>query len=137
MSGETSPEVERLRALTGKLGSPELYERVLETLPDALVIIGADGEIMAFNTQAEFLFGYHRSEVLGRKVEMLVPEALRQQHASHRSGYMEEPRTRPMGEALDLSAQHKSGKLIPVAINLSPITTHEGVYVSAIVRRRK
>lgn len=131
------PELlERLRELTDELVPPDLFVRLVETLPDALVVIKKSGEIVFFNGQAEFLFGYSRTEVLGRTIDMLVPEVLRERHAEHRDVYMQQPRLRPMGIGMALSARTKDGGEIPVEINLSPLQVPEGLFVSAVVRRR-
>jgi PAS domain S-box-containing protein len=135
--GGVAPEVARLRALSGRLANPELAEKALEILPDALVIADDDGTIRVFNLAAELLWGYVRAEVLGQSVEMLIPEAARPRHGQHRADYMAEPRSRPMGEDMKLSARHKSGREIPVLVMLAPLPTHEGVFVLAVVRRRK
>lgn len=127
----------RLRALTESLTNPELLSRLVEALPDALVITNEEGTIILFNAQAELLFGYHRSEVLGHPVEMLIPVELREAHVGHRTGFVDKPRTRPMGADLDLAGRRKNGDEFPVEINLSPLQTTDGLYVSAIVRRRR
>lgn len=126
----------RLRSLTETLVGPELFGRLLEALPDALVVVNAGGEIVLFNSQAELLTGYHRSEVIGRSVDMLVPAMARDRHAGHRAGFAERPQTRPMGNDLPLAAQRKDGSEIPVAINLSPIVSPEGLFTMAVIRRR-
>lgn len=129
--------LQRLRVLTEDLTSPELLVRLVDNLPDALVVVDRHGEIVLFNGMAELLFGYHRSEVLGESVDVLVPEGLRDRHACDRSEFIEEPRSRPMGHDMTLSGRHKDGYEIPVAINLSPLQTPDGLYVSAVIRRRR
>lgn len=133
---ETSPALERLRAMDAHLLEPELFARVVESLPDALVIVGADGNVAFFNGQAELLFGWHRSEMLGKCLDVLVPNAARDRHAQLRDGFIGAPRTRPMAAETQLFAQHKNGHEIPVAINLAPIVAPSGTYVMAVVRRR-
>lgn len=122
------------------VGAPELLEQILlkipEMLPDGILVVSDNGQIVFFNAQAELLFGYGRQEVLGHTVEMLIPAALREQHVKHRLAYAEEPRLREMGRGLELMALHKKGYSFPVQIMLSPIViSPAGVYVIAVVRR--
>ncbi len=129
------PSMQRLKELSETLVGPELYGRLLEALPDALIVADASGNVLLFNAQAELLLGYHRSEILGRSVDMLVPVASREHHVHHREKFAEDPRTRPMGSDLHLMAQRKDGSSIPVAINLSPIVSPQGVFTMAVIRR--
>lgn len=130
----TTDPLARLKRVAADLISPELVVRLLDKLPDALVVVDRNGEIVLVNEQAELMFGYHRSELLGRSVEKLVPEALREAHRGHREGYVRSPRTRPMGAGLKLQAIRKSGRAIPVEISLAPLQTTEGLFVSAVIR---
>src|ERR671919_1565662 len=115
-------------------GSAGLTEQLIEASPDGVVIIGPDGLIQLVNAQTEKLFGYRREELIGRPVEMLVPERARDHHPSHRGGYFERPSTRPMGAGLDLTARRKDGREFAVDIALSYLHTDEGGLVSAAVR---
>jgi PAS domain S-box-containing protein len=80
------------------------------------------------------LFGYDRSELVGQRIEILVPERLRGGHEGHRAGYVAAPKTRAMGSNLDLFARHKDGHEFPVEISLGPLTTDGGVLVSSSIR---
>lgn len=131
-----SEELQRLKELSEELILPDLLVRLIEELPDALVVVNESGKVVLFNACAELLFGYHRVEVVGQTIEMLVPEAARDRHRGHRANYMDEPRARPMGLGLPLEARHKTGRTFPVEINLKPIVSTGGTYVSAVVRRR-
>jgi PAS domain S-box-containing protein len=111
-----------------------LYQALLEAAPDAIVVVDAAGRIRLVNSQVEKLFGYTRSELIGQPVEMLVPERVRRQHPMHRAAYVHDPRTRPMGAGLELSARRKDGTEFPVDISLSAIETDEGLLVSAALR---
>jgi PAS domain S-box-containing protein len=82
---------------------------LLESAPDAVVIVDSVGEIVLVNAQAEELFGYERSEMLGQPMEMLVPERFRGRHVGHREGYAGHPQRRPMGAGLDLFGMRKDG----------------------------
>jgi two-component system, LuxR family, sensor kinase FixL len=110
------------------------FEKFLEAVPDAVVAVDRTGSIVAVNAQAESLFGYSRADLIGRKMEMLVPERFRGTHVGHRDGYMAHPKTRPMGMGMDLVGRHKSGAEIPVEISLNPVETPEGPLVLAAVR---
>ena len=111
-----------------------LFESLLEAAPDAIVVVDSQGRIRLVNGQVEKLFGYARAELVGQQVEILVPESVRAWHPQHRSGYMGDPRTRPMGAGLQLSARCKDGTEFPVDISLSAIETGEGLLVSAAIR---
>lgn len=113
----------------------ELMVVCFEESPDGMVVAFADGLIALVNRQAEFLFGYHRSEMLGQPVEMLIPESKRTAHRSHRGGYIRDPRPRSMGENMLLSGRHKDGSEFPVEISLSPVSTIRGMAVVTTMRR--
>jgi PAS domain S-box-containing protein len=105
---------------------------LLESAPDAIVIIDAAGHIVFANSQAAALFGYTNSELVGQPLEMLIPERYRGIHAGHRRAYVDAPRTRAMGAGLELYARRKSGDEFPVEISLSPLTADDLRVISAI-----
>ena len=111
----------------------DLYGKLLETAPDAMVVIDRAGLILFTNSQGERIFGYDRNELIGRPIETLVPERLRASHRSHRSHYATQPTARPMGDDMALIAVTKSGREFPVEISLSPFTENGEPYVDAIV----
>jgi PAS domain S-box-containing protein len=112
----------------------ELASGLLEAAPDAMVAVSADGAIVLVNAQAERLFGYPRSEMLGERIEMLVPESARPLHAAHRGGYVADPRPRTIGAGTELTGRRRDGSEFPAEISLSAFETEDGVVVSAAIR---
>lgn len=114
--------------------SPELLSNVLESAPDAIVIVDADGRIIFASRQVTRIFGHLPEELVGHGVESLLPERFRQAHLGHRRSYARNARTRPMGVGLDLYALRKDGTELPVEISLSPIQDGERSLVAAAIR---
>src|ERR1019366_6160394 len=84
------------QTMTGREWLQGSFRGLLESAPDAMVIVDAGGEIVLVNAQTEKLFGYRREELLGERVEMLVPDRFQDRHPDHRSGYSADPHTRSM-----------------------------------------
>jgi PAS domain S-box-containing protein len=114
--------------------SSDLVRSVLESAPDAMVIINDSGAILFANRQVTALFGYEVADVIGQKVEILLPERFRHRHVAHRSQYTRSVRLRPMGAGLDLFARRKDGSEFPVEISLSPIEGDGTTIVAAAIR---
>ncbi|MES1174568.1 MAG: ATP-binding protein [Myxococcales bacterium] len=113
----------------------EKFRGLLESAPDAIVIIDHDGKIVLINAQTEALFGYSRGELLGQTVELLIPAGYRARHPHLRDGYFKAPRLRhAMAAGLDLFGRKKDGSEFAAEINLSPIDTPEGQLVTAVIR---
>jgi PAS domain S-box-containing protein len=127
-SDSDSSFAEGLRALS--------VEQILDFAPDAMLIVGVDGEIVYLNALAGKLFGYESKELLGRSVESLVPVESRPLHAVHRQGYFQQPRVRMMETGLELYGLRKDGSRFPIEISLSPLTTPAGTLVLGAVRDR-
>jgi two-component system sensor kinase FixL len=121
-------EGQRQRAL-----AEERLRLVVESSPNGMVLADHDGRMVLVNRGTERLFGYSREELVGQRVEMLVPEGFRGGHPGHRAGYQAAPRARAMGHGSDLFARRRDGSEFPVEIGLSPIESTEGVLVLAAI----
>jgi PAS domain S-box-containing protein len=125
---------ERMRAEQELRVAGERFRGLVESAPDAMVVVDHDGQIELVNARAEELFGYERSELVGHPVETLLPAGLRARHVGHREAFMANPRARPMGAGMDLLARRKDGSQFAADISLSPLHTESGLLVSAAVR---
>ena len=114
--------------------SERKFIALLDAAPDATVIVNEAGIISMINLQTEKLFGYSREEMIGQPVEILVPLTKRSVHTQHRDGFMKAAKVRAMGAGIELNAVKKDGSSFPVEISLSPISTDDGLLVSASVR---
>lgn len=132
-------------SLTGALAEQRAAQQVqrhddertrglLELAPDAVVVVDEAGEIVLVNQQTERMFGYDRGELLGRAVEMLLPERFVGRHVEHRSTYRRDPRTREMGIGLELAGRRRDGSEFPVDISLSSVEAEGGLLVTAFIR---
>jgi protein-histidine pros-kinase len=110
------------------------FRNILESAPDAMIIIDHHGKIAVVNGQVEKMFGYKRKQLLGQEIEILLPEALRNRHISHRAGYAADSKLRPMGGDLELHGRRQDGSEFPVEISLSPFTSATGAFVSSVIR---
>ncbi len=123
-----------IRDVSVRRNSEAKFRGLLEAAPDAIVIVDRAGRIVIVNKQAELLFGYSRSELVGQSVDLLVPLKSRGAHESHRLRYFDEPKARSMGSGLELNAVRKDGSRFPVEISLSPLETEDGTLVSSAIR---
>ena len=106
----------------------------IDSAPDATIIVNSDGIIRMINRQVSALFGYESESLLGKPIEVLLPESYRKGHVAKRNGYINDPEIRPMGVNKDFYALRESGERFPVEVSLSPIHTEHGLFVSASVR---
>src|SRR5581483_3180878 len=111
--------------------SSDLVRSALDSAPDIMILIDAEGRILFVNRQFSTVFGYDREEVRGQPVEMLIPERFREGHVAHRGRFASENRIRPMGAGLELYARRKDGSEFPVEISLSPIQDQDTRIVAA------
>ena len=125
--GEVEDTTQRERA-------EKLFQLVVESAPNAIVMVNAESRIVLVNSQTEKYFGYRRDELLGEPIEMLIPERLRGRHQDYIDGFRSEPRARAMGLGRSLFGLRKDGSEFPVEVGLSPVETdQEPLILSAIV----
>ena len=110
------------------------YRDLLDSMPDAVVVVNEIGRIALVNRQAELMFGYRAQELVGAPLETMLPERYRAGHGRHRERYMSRPHARPMGQGLELHGQRKGGEEFPVEISLSPLRTDVGQFALSAIR---
>jgi PAS domain S-box-containing protein len=132
--GNPSGILESNRDIGRSKQEEQKFRNLLESAPDAIVIVDQKGLIQLINAQTEKLFGYTRAELIGAPVEALVPQCFRGRHWSHREGYAQSPQPRSMGAGLELYGRRKDGTEFPIEISLSPLETAEGTLVCSAIR---
>jgi two-component system sensor kinase FixL len=126
--------LERKRTEEALVQSRHRFGQMIESAPDAIVLINGDGRIVLVNEMTERLFGYSREELIDQDLEMLVPSRFRKAHTHKRMGFFAAPKARPMGRGLGLFGLCRDGTEFPVEISLTPLETDEGVLVSGTIR---
>lgn len=112
--------------ITARKRAEERFRKVVESAPYAMILVNPKGQIAMVNKQTESLFGYEREELVGQRMEILMPERYRKNHRGYREGFQENPKQRTMGSGRDLFALRKDGSEVQVEIGLNPIETEEG-----------
>jgi PAS domain S-box-containing protein len=112
----------------------ELFQKLVDSAPDAMVVVDSTGVLLLVNVRAEVMFGYARHELLGQSIEILVPERFRGGHVRHRAAFVRSPKSRPMGSGLELFGRRKDGSEFPIEISLSPLETDAGMLISSAIR---
>ncbi len=120
-----------IRDITERKKAEGRFRDLLESAPDAMVIVGKLGTIVLVNAQTEKLFGYSRAELIGQNVELLIPERF---HQNHRTAYLADPKTRGIGAGLELYGVRKDKTEFPIEIRLSPLDTGDEMLVSSAIR---
>ena len=123
-----------IRDISAGDSSEAYFRTLLESAPDAMIIVDKDSRIAIVNDQTEKMFGYARKELVGKTIEILLPERLQQRHVNHRDQYVNDPHVRPMGAGLQLVGRRQDGTEFPVEISLSPVKTATGTFVSSVIR---
>ena len=133
-AGQLCGRIAVVRDIRERKRAEEQFRGLLESAPDAMVIVNATGQIMLVNSQTERLFGYPRQALLGQPVELLMPTRFRAQHLAHRNRFFVDPHMRSMGADLELYGCRQDGTEFPIEIMLSPLTTAQGMVVSSAIR---
>jgi len=121
------------QALASVAHAEERFRLVVEAAPNAMLMADQQGRIALLNRRGEELFGYRRDELIGKPIEVLMPEQFRRAHSSHVAGFIASPSTRPMGVGRELFGQRKDGTQVPVEIGLNPIELPEGRFTLASI----
>ncbi len=133
-AGKALRMIGAMRDLSERKQAERLFQAVLESAPDAMLICDGEGKIVIANARVEALFGWSREELIGQDLERLVPDRYGEAHRRHRGAFLAHPRARPMGPELELYGLRKDGTEFNVEVSLSPLSTEGRSLVIAAVR---
>ncbi len=119
--------------ITERKNANEQFRLVVESAPNAMILADESGNIVMINKKTELLFGYTRNELIGKKIELLVPDRLKQHHPELRKSFYSKPAARPMGAGRDLFGLRKNGSEIPIEIGLNPLKKNGASFVLASI----
>lgn len=122
------------RDITERKNANQMFKDLLESAPDAMVIVNHDSKIMLINAQVSKLFGWQREELLRQSIDILVPERFRSKHPEMQQAFFSSPHSRPMGAGIELFGLRRDGTEFPVEISLSPLVTADGDFVISTIR---
>lgn len=111
----------------------DFSQAIFKYTSESIIVVNDKGEIEALNPASERIFGYEEHELLGKKIEMLIPQASRNNHEKYREEYVKSPRSRPMGKNLKIRGIHKNGKEIPLQVSLSYFNSNNRLYIICFV----
>lgn len=123
-------------AIEEYLIGPDLGIEYIKHSQHGIIAVNDKRIIILANRSAELMFGYHKAELLGKPIEVLLPDALREKHQHHTEGFVTNPRNRPMGVGLDLKAKKKDGTEMSVDINLIPVPSVNGLITMAEISKK-
>jgi len=126
--------IERKQAEEELRQSQAMFQGLFESAPDAILAVNREGNVILLNDRAEKMFGYRRGEILGKPVEVLMPERFKMRHTEHRTSYMSRPHIRPMGASLELLGKLKDGTEFPIDVSLIPIKRDGDMVALSIIR---
>jgi PAS domain S-box-containing protein len=132
---DTKKKVEELNRCQAEFEKARVkYEKVLDSTPDSMIFVNTQTNIVLVNAQFEKVFGYTQNEVVGKKLDMLIPDRYIKSHSRQVKDYFDHPRVRTMGAYIEIYAKNKNGEEFPADISLSPLQTDEELLVAAAVR---
>ena len=111
----------------------QVFQPLLESVADAIVVVNEVGEIVLINSATENLFGYSREDLLGYSIERLLPGHFQERHLEYRKAYFGDSGVRPVGAGLELRTRSKDGREFQVEISLSLLETDDGTYAAAAI----